>query len=124
MIEHQEVIEAVTVPIHYHRSSPPLCKKRLSFRPHPSPLEYGLFLLPFHFNRLRSRKLGNFAGTNVSIPHNFAENGIHDEVRQSVVIPVCHRLRGITPLAFTRALNGTVGAGHDTQRLAAGLKGF
>ena len=38
------------------------------------------------------------------------------------MIPVCHSLRGVTPLALARALDGAVRSGHYAERFATGLE--
>ena len=122
MIEHDQIVQIIPVPVHHHRRSAPLGKQTLPFRLHPAPVQDGLGFTPFHYHWLGASKLGRASRADVAIPHDLAEDRIDYQIRQPIVIPISHRLRGVAPLAFARALNGAVRAGHDAKRLAAGFQ--
>ena len=122
LIEHHEVGEAVFVPIDTHRRGAPLREQSFAFRTQPAVSEIRLLAVPFDLDGLRGGELRFLTRADVLMPHDFAEDGIKQQVGEAVLIPIGHGLRRVAPFGFAGALDAAIRSRHRTDDFACGGK--
>ena len=122
VIEHDEVVELVAIPISNDGGCAPLGDEVVACGVPPIPGGLGGLAGPLDFDGLGGGEYGLFGAADVLIPEDLAPDGVDDDVEESVVIPIGDVWGGIAPLRFTGPLDGAVGSGLNVDGLAVCFK--
>ena len=122
LVEHEEIGEAVFVPIDRDRCGAPLREQRFAFRTQPAVGERGRRTIPLDFDGQWGCEVRGVARAGVAIPNDSAPDGVHQQVGQAIAVPVGDARGGVTPLCFRRTLDAAVGSGLDVDNVAVGFE--
>ena len=122
VIEHDEVIEAVSIEVDDEGGGAPLGGEGAGFRGPPGPGGFGGASIPRYADGLCGLQGIQATLAVVFVPDYLAPDGVGDDVLMTVVVPVGHGKGGVAPLGFAGALDRTIGSGHDADSFAIGLK--
>ena len=122
VIEDDEVVDLILVPIDDDGGGAPLGDKVFVFGCPPVPRGFWGFVRPGDGDGLGGAELGLGEGADVLIPENFPPDGVDHDVGEFVVVPVADGEGGVAPFGFAGALDGAVWSGLDVDGFVVGFE--